>query len=100
MKIDNPFNLLLEAAQTDIVTNTEGAITESAIINRFNSIKECSKSIVIAAEAVPVFNVDECYLVEMNSLAGYMKSNRIKSVETALDRICEANNLEPFSVGL
>lgn len=100
MKIDNPFNLLLEAAASDISANTEGNITESAILKRINSIEECSRHIVIGAEAVPVFNVDECYLVEMNSIAGYMKSTGIKSIMEALDNICEANNLEPYSVGL
>lgn len=100
MKIDNPFTLLVEAAQTDIVANTEGAITESTILNRFASIKECTKSIIVQAEAVPVFNIDECYVVEMNSIAGYMRSNKIKSIEEALDSVCEANHLEPYSVGL
>lgn len=100
MKIDNPFNLLLEAAQSDIMNDTEGSLTESAILKRMDSIEECSRTIVISPEAVPVFNVDECYLVEMNAIAGYMKSTGIKSIMEALDNICEANELEPYSVGL
>ena len=100
MKIDNPFNLLLEAAQDDIVQNTEGNLLESDIIKRFDSIQECSKSIIIAPEAVPVYNVDESYVVEMNALAGFMKSQNIGSVTEALDAIASANALQPFSVGL
>lgn len=100
MKIDNPFNLLLEAAQSDIARDTQGELTESAILSRMNSIEECSRDIIVSPEAVPVFNIDECYLVEMNAIAGYMKSTRIGSVMEALDNICEANKLEPYSVGL
>ena len=100
MKIDNPFNLLLEAAQSDLEMNTEGHITESTIINRFESIEECSRDIIIAPEAVPVFNIDETFLVDMNSLAAYMRSNEMTSVTESLDNIAVANNLYPRSIGL
>jgi hypothetical protein len=100
MKIDNPFNLLMEAAESDINIDTQGSLTESAILNRYRNIDECSKHLIIAPEAVPVFSVDECYLVEMNAIAGYMKSTGITSVSEALDIICSANKLDPYSVGL
>ena len=100
MKIDNPFSLLTEAAKADIIANTEGAITESQIMSRLDSIEEVSKDIIIPPEMVPVISMDECYLVEMNSIAGYMKSVGITSIAEALDNVAYANNLSQKQVGL
>lgn len=100
MKIDNPFNLLSEAAIGDIQANTEGAITEAQIMSRINSIEELEESVVITAEMVPVISVAEDYLVEMNSIAGYMQSNGITTIAEALDNVASVNGLNKFDVGL
>lgn len=100
MKVDNPFKLLSEAAIGDIQANTEGAITESQIMARLNSIEEVAGDVNITAEMVPVISVAEDYLVEMNSIAGYMQSNEITTIAEALDNVAYVNGLDKFDVGL
>lgn len=100
MKIDNPFNLLLEAAQGDIGADTESTLKENEIVARFDSIEECTHKICIDPAAVPVFQDNNNYVVEMNAIAGYMKSNDIKNIEEALDNVAIANDLGLGSVGL
>ena len=100
MFIRNPYDLLLEAAGDDLTANTEGYITENAIHESLNSIEEVDEDIVIAPNMVPVIKVSESYLVEMQAIASFMKSNGITSTEKALDTVAEANNLMPKDVGL
>ena len=100
MFIRNPYDLLLEAAGDDLTANTEGCITENAIHESLNSIEEVDEDIVIAPNMVPVIRVSESYLVEMQAIASFMKSNGITSTEKALDAVAEANNLMPKEVGL
>ena len=100
MFIRNPYDLLLEAAGNDLTANTEGYITENAIHESLNNIEELDEDVIIGPEMVPVLKVSESYLVEMNSIASFMKTNGIKSTERALDLIAEANNMMPKDVGL
>lgn len=98
--IKNPYDVLLEAAKGDLECNTEGYLTESEIKTKLKNVEEVKYNAVITAEMVSVFDIAGDYLVEMNSIAGYMKTNKIRTVEEALDNIAEANNVEPMSVGL
>lgn len=98
--IKDPYALFVEAASSDLEANTEGAIMESTIRKRLNSIEEVAEDLVITAEMVTVIHTGNDFLVEMNNLAPYMKTNEIKSVAEALDNIAWVNNLPPKSVGL
>lgn len=96
--IKDAYTLLSEAALLE--SDTEAIVTENEIMQRLNDIEEVSEEVVITAEMVSVISVGEDYLVEINNLVPYMKSNGITSVAEALDNISEANNLEAKAVGL
>lgn len=98
--IKNSFNILSEAAASDLSVDTEGYITESEILKRYDTIEEVAEEVVFSAESVPVIAVGEDYLTTMNFLHPFMESNNITSVSQALDCVAEANNLPPRGVGL
>ena len=98
--VTDPFNVLVEAANNDIMTDTKMAIRESEIVSRYTDIEELAEPIMITAEMVTVVNVNGEFFTEMQFLAPYMKCNKIKSVAEAITNVCEANNLPNGSIGL
>ena len=98
--IKNTFSLLSEAAELDLTVDTEGYLTESEIKKTLDSIEETTEPVIVTAEMVPVINIDECLLTQINYLSPYMKCNGIKTVAEALDNVAMVNGLEPKSVGL
>ena len=100
MLFKEPYSILAEAANMDLKANTEGAMLEEDITTAINSFDEASHDIIISAEMVPVLRVDESYVVEMDTLYSFMKSNNVKSIAEALNMIAESNNLSEKEVGL
>lgn len=98
--IQNPYDVLLEAAKSDLSNNTEQVLRENEIRTKLNSVEEITESVGLSPEMIPVISIGEDYLVEMNYIGGFMQSCNIKSVAEALDIIAEANKLPEKSVGL
>lgn len=93
-------SLLAEAADMDMKSNTIGVLTEGQIKSTMASFEEVSEDIIITAEMVSVIKVDNDYLVEINNLLPFMKSNDIISVGEALDQVSTVNGLPKKTVGL
>lgn len=98
--IKNPYNILIEAAGSDLTANTEGLLTEQSILSRMDAIEEVSESFTHSAESVPVFKNGNDLLVEMTGIAGFMQDAGIYNIEEALDAVAAANDLPAKSVGL
>ena len=100
MFIKDPYSLLAEAASMDLSVNTSVALTESQVNTIMESFDEVSEDVVYTAEMVSVVQVGGDYLVEMNALYPYMKSNNITSVAEALNNVAAVNGLQEKAVGL
>ena len=100
MFIKDPYSLLAEAASMDLSVNTSVALTESQVNTIMESFDEVSEDVVYTAEMVSVVKVGGDYLVEMNALYPYMKSNNITSVAEALNNVAAVNGLQEKAVGL
>lgn len=100
MLFKEPYAILAEAAKMDLKANTEGTMLEEDITSALDSFDEASYDIHISGEMVPVLTVDNKYVVEMESLHTFMRSNNITSVTEALNSISESNGLQEKQVGL
>ena len=100
MFIKDPYSLLAEAASMDLSVNTSVALTESQVNTIMESFDEVSEDVVYTAEMVSVVKVGGDYLIEMNALYPYMKSNNITSVAEALNNVAAVNGLQEKAVGL
>ena len=100
MFIKDPYSLLAEAASMDLSVNTSVALTESQVNTIMESFDEVNEDVVYTAEMVSVVQVGGDYLVEMNALYPYMKSNNITSVAEALNNVAAVNGLQEKAVGL
>lgn len=100
MFIKDPYSLLAEAAELDLSINTAAALTESQVNTIMESFDEVDEDVVYTAEMVSVVQVGGDYLVEMNALYPYMKSNNITSVAEALNNVAAVNGLQEKAVGL
>ena len=100
MFIKDPYSLLAEAASMDLSINTSVALTESQVNTIMESFDEVNEDVIYTAEMVSVVQVGGDYLVEMNALYPYMKSNNITSVAEALNNVAAVNGLQEKAVGL
>ena len=100
MFIKDPYSLLAEAASMDLSVNTSVALTESQVNTIMESFDEVNEDVIYTAEMVSVVQVGGDYLVEMNALYPYMKSNNITSVAEALNNVAAVNGLQEKAVGL
>ena len=97
--IKDSFSILAECAAIDL-PDTERYVRESEIRSEYESIEETSEFYAVAAEMVPVVQIEGQYFTEAQFLAPFMRDAEIKSMTEALDCIAAANNLPERSVGL
>ena len=98
--IKNPIRILAECAEAEAANNTEYALKEASVLERYKNFAESAEEVKITANMVPAVKIGDKYYTEMNLLLPFMRDNGIKSVARALDEIAEANGLDKFGVGL
>jgi hypothetical protein len=98
--IKNPIRILAECAESESANNTEYAVKEANILERYKKFAESAEDVKITANMVPAVKVGDKYYTEMNLLLPFMRDNGIKSISKALDEMAEANGLEKYGVGL
>ena len=98
--IKNPIRILAECAEAEAANNTEYALKEASVLERYKNFAESAEEVKITANMVPAVKIGDKYYTEMNLLLPFMRDNGIKSVARALDEIAEANELDKFGVGL
>ena len=97
--IKDSFSILAECAAIDL-PDTQRVVKESEIREGYNDIEEAAGNYTVAAEMVPVVQINEEYYTEAQLLAPFMRDAKIKSIAEALDAVAEANKLPAKSIGL
>lgn len=98
--LKNPIKILAECAEAEAANNTEYAVKEANLLEKYKAFAESTEEVKITANMVPAVKVGEKYYTEMNLLLPFMRDNGIKSISRALDEVAEANGLDKFGVGL